>query len=121
MNISVPPQDAKSIDRHIGRRIREERVKRGMSQGELAQRIGITYQQAHKYENGVNRTAASRLLLIANALGVEVGDLLPTNGAVSPMEPIGRLELELARNFARITSERHRQSICQLIRSLANG
>ncbi len=118
MNMPVSILDTKSVDRYIGSRIREERIKRGMSQAELAQRIGVTYQQAHKYERGVNRTAASRLVQIAEVLGVEASDLLPATGSAYSPETVGRLELDLARNFARITSERHRQSICQLVRSL---
>lgn len=110
--------DLKAIDVYIGRRIREERVKRGMSQGDLAQRIGITYQQAHKYEKGVNRTSASRLLSIAEALGVDVTELLPAPAGSHASSMAGRRELELARNFSSITNDAHRQAICDLVRSL---
>ena len=118
MNMSVSVLDTKSVDRYIGSRIREERIKRGMSQAELAQRIGITYQQAHKYERGVNRTAASRLVQIAAVLGIDASDLLPATGTTTSPETVGRMELDLARNFARITNERHRQTICLLVRTL---
>lgn len=119
MSGQISIHDTKSVDLYVGGKIREARIRRGMSQAELAQRIGITYQQAHKYERGVNRTSASRLLLIAGALGVEICDLLPASGATAASRP-GRLELELARNFALITNENHRQSVCQLVRALAS-
>ena len=45
----------------------------GFTQQQLAERIGITYQQAHKYEKGINRMAASRLYKAAQVLGVDVG------------------------------------------------
>lgn len=83
--------------------------------------VGITYQQAHKYEHGVNRISAARLLLIAAALDVEVTDLLPAAGAAGFSEPARRADLELARNFARITNEQHRQAVCQLVRLLVGA
>ncbi len=118
MNMSVSAMDTKSVDRYIGSRIREERIKRGMSQAELAHLIGVTYQQAHKYERGVNRTAASRLVQIAAVLGVEPSELLPVTGCNCSPATGGRMELDLARNFARITDDRHRQVVCQLVRTL---
>ena len=45
----------------------------GLTQQQMAELIGVTYQQAHKYEKGINRVAAGRLCGIAGALGVEVG------------------------------------------------
>jgi transcriptional regulator with XRE-family HTH domain len=45
----------------------------GMTQPQLAELIGITYQQEHKYEKGINRIAAGRLYQIARVLGVDVG------------------------------------------------
>src|SRR3954447_18245086 len=48
-------------DRHIAARMRERRIMLGMTQQELAEAVGITYQQAHKYETGANRISAGRL------------------------------------------------------------
>ena len=42
----------------------------------MAESIGVTYQQAHKYEKALNRVAAGRLYLIAEALGVEAQDFV---------------------------------------------
>jgi transcriptional regulator with XRE-family HTH domain len=53
--------------------MRERRVMLGLTQQQMADLIGVTYQQAHKYEKGINRVAAGRLYSIARALGVEVG------------------------------------------------
>jgi transcriptional regulator with XRE-family HTH domain len=53
--------------------MRERRVMLGLTQQQMAELIGVTYQQAHKYEKGINRVAAGRLYRIAQALGVEVG------------------------------------------------
>ena len=64
---------SQDIDRHVGTRVRDRRIFLGLTQQQMAGLIGVTYQQAHKYEKGINRVAAGRLYHIARALGVEVG------------------------------------------------
>ena len=64
MNNMAKPMRGRStaaIDDHIGARIRERRVMLGVSQQQLAEMISVTYQQAHKYERGINRVSAGRL------------------------------------------------------------
>src|SRR4051794_31223821 len=56
------------IDRHVGARVRERRIMMGLTQQQLADLIGVTYQQAHKYERGINRVSAGRLYEIAQVL-----------------------------------------------------
>ncbi len=109
------------IDRHVGARVRERRIMLGLTQQQLADLIGVTYQQAHKYERGINRVSAGRLYEIAQVLSVPVGYFFDgLNGqparAVSPRE---RMCLELARNFAQIPNERHQEALSQLARVLA--
>ncbi len=60
------------IDCTVGKRIRQRRKSLGLSQTELAVRIGVKFQQVQKYETGVNRVAASRLWNIAEALSVPI-------------------------------------------------
>jgi transcriptional regulator with XRE-family HTH domain len=60
------------IDVHVGARIRLRRTLLGMSQGTLAEAIGLTFQQVQKYERGTNRVSSSRLVDMANALDVDV-------------------------------------------------
>lgn len=54
----------------IGKRIREARLLAQMTQEELADRIGVSFQQIQKYENATNKTSCSRLWLIAKALSM---------------------------------------------------
>ena len=61
------------VDRHVAARVRGRRILLGMSQQQMAERIGVANQQAHKYEMCINRLSAGRLYRIAGALGVEVG------------------------------------------------
>lgn len=109
------------VDRHVGARVRERRIMLGLTQQQLADLIGVTYQQAHKYERAINRVSAGRLFEIAHVLSVPVSyffDGLKQDGdrAVSPRE---RMCLELARNFAHIPNERHQEALSQLARVLA--
>jgi transcriptional regulator with XRE-family HTH domain len=60
------------VDKHIGSRVRARRVMLGMSQEKLADALGLTFQQVQKYEKGVNRIGASRLLHMAGILDVSI-------------------------------------------------
>lgn len=60
------------VDTHVGKRIRHRRWLVGMTQQQLAESVGIKFQQIQKYETGANRVSASRLWDIADALGVEI-------------------------------------------------
>jgi transcriptional regulator with XRE-family HTH domain len=113
---------AQDIDRHIGARLRQRRVMNGLTQQTLADLIGVTYQQAHKYENGVNRISAGRLYMIARVLGVDVSyfyEGLQDEPAKEP-SPQQRVFLDLARNFRSIRTRKHQEAICLLTRILAN-
>jgi len=59
-------------DVEIGRKIRALRLERGMSQSDLADGIGLTFQQVQKYEKGTNRVSAGRLQRIADLLNVPI-------------------------------------------------
>jgi transcriptional regulator with XRE-family HTH domain len=114
------PQDA---DRHVGAKLRERRLMLGMTQQQMAELIGVTYQQAHKYEKGINRVAGGRLYTIAQALGVEVSyfyEGLGTNADAFEPTSRQRLLLELTRSFTHITDRRQQEALCSLARALAN-
>jgi len=61
-----------SVDIHVGKQIRHRRWLIGMTQQQLAEKVGIKFQQIQKYETGTNRVSASRLWDIADALNVDV-------------------------------------------------
>ena len=116
-----PGNRTQDIDRHVGARVRERRIMLGFTQQQLADLIGVTYQQAHKYERGINRISAGRLFEIAHVLSVPVNyffeGLQEQEGrSITPRE---RMCLELARNFAQIPNERHQEALSQLARVLA--
>jgi transcriptional regulator with XRE-family HTH domain len=112
----VRPSD---VDRHVGQRIRMQRVLVGMTQQRLAMLIGVSYQQQHKYELGADRITAGRLHAIARALDVDLADLfVGLEGQAS--DEHDDLTLELLRAFLRIRNPRHQRAICLLARALVD-
>ena len=111
-----------AIDDHVGGRIRERRIMLGLTQQQLAEMIGVTYQQAHKYERGINRVSAGRLFEIAHALSMPITYFYDGIGDEGPrlITLHQRMQLEIARNFAEIRNEKHQNAVSQLARALAS-
>ncbi|MBV8096081.1 MAG: helix-turn-helix transcriptional regulator [Acetobacteraceae bacterium] len=110
------------VDVHVGSRIKIRREFLGFSQEHLAERLGIAYQQVQKYERGVNRISASRLLALSQVLDVPISfffDDMPDN----PLRTEDRLDhwepLELARAYWRISDSGVRHRVLELIKSMA--
>jgi transcriptional regulator with XRE-family HTH domain len=109
------------LDRHVAARLRECRIMRGMTQHQLAELIGVSYQQVHKYETGINRVAAGGLYQIARVLGVDVGDFyegLQSERRLIPADQ-QRMLLELSRNFTKIPKQEYQEALADLARALA--
>lgn len=120
--VTKPVNRGADVDRFVGGRIRERRVMLGLSQQQMANLIGVTYQQAHKYERGINRISAGRLYEIARVLSVPVSFFYEGLDDVQGSDDLSirqRMCLELARNFTQIPNERHREALSQLARVLA--
>jgi transcriptional regulator with XRE-family HTH domain len=67
------PQTPNNLDKHIGLRLKMRRIVLNMTQDDLAQKLGITFQQVQKYEKSLNRISASRLYEIACILNTDIG------------------------------------------------
>jgi transcriptional regulator with XRE-family HTH domain len=72
MEPKVPRSGLNPIDGHVGSRVRMRRLMLKMSQSDLADGLGLTFQQVQKYEKGTNRIGASRLQHISQILQVPV-------------------------------------------------
>jgi len=113
------PGAMQDVDHHVARRIRERRIMLGLTQQQVAERIGVTYQQVYKYEKGENRISVGCLHRIAQALGVGPGYFFEGLGTERPPEPRERRMPELARDFLNLLSRRHQEAIAGLARALA--
>ena len=114
------------LDVMVGARIRIFRTHCGMSQSDLAEKIGVAFQQVQKYEKGTNRVGASRLSRIAAVLGVSIGELFEASAekpgdAKSPFRLLaGRDALRVLTAFSRMTDPRVRRAIAQLVETVAD-
>jgi len=87
------------VDLSIGQRVRHRRWLTGMTQQQLADAIGIRFQQIQKYESGANRISAARLWSIARAMGVPISffyggmDDVRGEGVDDPMDAKETFEL----------------------------
>ena len=114
------------VDAHVGKRIRHRRWMVGMTQQQLADKVGIKFQQIQKYETGMNRVSASRLWDIADALGVQVAfffeGLSEDQVAVAAQGDIlaDKEALELVRSYYAIP-EAQRRRLFDLARVLSEA
>ena len=114
------------VDVHVGQRIRQQRWTLGITQSQLADAVGIKFQQIQKYETGMNRVSASRLWEIARALGVEIGFFFEGLDAGKGGKPIvpdpafgdSKEAVDLVRIYNAIP-EAQRKRLFELARALA--
>jgi transcriptional regulator with XRE-family HTH domain len=116
------PKSANAIDARVGVRLKVARETAGMTQRTLAERMGLTFQQIQKYENGRNRIACSRLVELADTLGVAPAALLVGVGgrdALQQREDADELAdaTALLRAYARL-SARGRRVLLQMASAL---
>lgn len=122
----APKRRADTRDTDIGKRVREQRLAKGMSQMQLAKHLGVTFQQIQKYENGMNRIGSGRLQRIAEALNVPVAHFFKSDGssAVSAPSPAEDLAIEgaerLLHAFRRIADNESRRALLQIAKSLGD-
>jgi len=127
------------VDTHVGSRLRQRRALLGMSQTDLGNAVGLTFQQVQKYERGFNRISSSRLFEFAKVLDVPVehffdGMAPSTSGAKrKPGRPKAadkagepdlntkRETLELVRAYYKIRSKDLRSKTRDLIEALAQN
>jgi transcriptional regulator with XRE-family HTH domain len=110
-----------AVDHLVGARLRERRTMLGWTQKELAERIGITYQQLHKYEEGVNRISAARLFRCAQELHTPIDFFFQDMGgeATHPLGARQRRALSLSRAFNEIPEAHLQRALTDLARMLA--
>jgi transcriptional regulator with XRE-family HTH domain len=112
--------DGGRVDAVIGERIRRRRIEFGLTQDQLAGRLGLSYQQLQKYERGANRISASRLYRLACCLDVApsyfYADL--TTPREDLEQGVDRPSLEVARAYAAVHDDRVRRAIAGLLRAV---
>jgi len=120
---------AHPVDVHVGKRVRHRRWLIGMTQQQLAEQVGIKFQQIQKYETGANRVSASRLWDIADTLDVPVSFFFDGleeeqkdmgDKSMLPADLMGDKEaLDLVRSYYAIP-ENQRRRLFELARVLSD-
>lgn len=112
------PRDLKYIDIIIGRNVKTLRLKRGLSQAQLAEALGLTFQQIQKYESAANRISASTLVEIARILDVESSALLPDPARPSPPAILTKREQQMLQSYQALSDPALRASVIRVLQAL---
>jgi transcriptional regulator with XRE-family HTH domain len=133
----MSPKQPDNVDKLVGRNIRIHRLAKGLSQTELANQLGVTFQQVQKYEKGVNRIGCGRLFQIASVLQVHVMDFFEGSKEAGRKKmaikgpaksPVARSvqdliaepqSFHLVQAFAEINDRRLRSSVVDLVKKIA--
>jgi transcriptional regulator with XRE-family HTH domain len=123
MTVKRPAKRPSIIDVTVGRNVRIWRMAKGTSQAQLANRLGVTFQQAQKYETGANRIGVERLVKVAVILGVPISVLFDGADGAEPSRSLLALvsdprSFRLAHAFATITDSALRLSLVNLVENI---
>lgn len=124
------------VDTHVGMRVKTRRLMLGLSQEELANAIGLTFQQVQKYEKGTNRISVSRLVDISQALKVPfiyflegmtgrrmaMRGMADTPQAALEQDPMSQRDvLELVRAYSSIETPQVKKQLLNMAKTLAES
>jgi transcriptional regulator with XRE-family HTH domain len=129
------PRKAGAVDIYLGNRVRAQRKILDITQDQLGQLIGVTFQQVQKYEKGINRIGPARLVDIAHHLGCTVQSLLsgaPSNGhaetpksdravAMDDLQSMARsnIGMRLVRAYLKLDTPKLRIAVAELAENLS--
>jgi len=109
------------VDVHVGKRLRQARLLSGLSQEELGDGIGVSFQAVQKYEQGENRLSASRLFRAARLLDQSVSfffDAIDGEAAARPAAVFSREEIDLVRHYRQIADLDVRERLIQVAKRI---
>ena len=138
MRRTVQEHGPHPVDAHVGNRLRQRRSLLGLSQTQLADLLGLTFQQVQKYERGSNRIASSRLFQLSQILDVrmpyffegippDVSVGAKSDAPIAESQPgdsdilFKRETLELVRAYFRIKDKKVRRRLRSLVRDVGDG
>src|SRR5262245_13826982 len=114
------------VDKLVGKNIRIFRIAKGISQTELGDAVGVTFQQIQKYEKGANRVGSSRLAQIASVLDVPISRFFdnavtasdgPVAGSLVTDLLISPYAVQMLKAFASLPNDKIRRSLVVLAKT----
>ena len=120
--VKFKPRSSGKPEIEMGKKIRLRRVEQHISQSELGEKLGVSFQQVQKYEKGVNRVVASRLQQIATALDVPVTFFYGGDGKAREVESLLFLDsafsLRLLRAYSKIKDQTVQRQLVSLMEAI---
>jgi transcriptional regulator with XRE-family HTH domain len=110
------------IDVQLGAKVRELRKSRGLSQAQVAEIIGLTFQQVQKYEHAGNRISVSTLLRLSRALDMSASAIiaeLAGESAHAEVWPNPAGSLSASRALLKVNSEPVKAAVIELLKAIA--
>lgn len=108
----------KDLDKKIGRVLRSLRQKRGISQTELGDKIGVTFQQVQKYETGKNRLSGSRMQIAAEVLNVSPAVFFSAEEYALAKD--NKMINELVGSFEKLT-DKQKHAVLEMVKGMVNA
>jgi transcriptional regulator with XRE-family HTH domain len=119
------PRSSGKLEIEMGKKIRLRRVEQRISQSDLGEKLGVSFQQVQKYEKGVNRVGATRLQQIATALDVSVTFFYDGDGKTKEVESLLFLDsafsLRLLRAYSKIKDQAIQHQMVSLMEAVADS
>jgi transcriptional regulator with XRE-family HTH domain len=123
--VKFKPRSCGKPEIEMGKKIRLRRVEQRLSQSDLGEKLGISFQQVQKYEKGVNRVGASRLQQIAVALDVPVTFFYDSDSKTKEVESLLFLDsafsLRLLRAYSKIKDQAVQRQMVLLMEAVADS
>ena len=119
------PRSSGKPEIEMGKKIRLRRVEQRISQSDLGEKLGVSFQQVQKYEKGINRVGAARLQQIATALDVPVTFFYDGDGKTKEVESLLFLDsafsLRLLRAYSKIKDQAVQRHVVSLMEAVADN
>ena len=123
--VEFKPRSSGKPEIEMGKKIRLRRVEQRLSQSDLGEKLGVSFQQVQKYEKGVNRVGATRLQQIATALDIPVTFFFDSDGKTKEVESLLFLDsafsLRLLRAYSKIQDQAIQHQMVSLMESVADN
>jgi transcriptional regulator with XRE-family HTH domain len=123
--VKFKPRSSGKPEIEMGKKIRLRRVEQRISQSDLGEKLGVSFQQVQKYEKGVNRVGATRLQQIATALDVSVTFFYDSDGKTKEVESLLFLDsafsLRLLRAYSKIKDQAVQRQMVSMMEAVADN
>ncbi|WCR53292.1 MAG: hypothetical protein PG981_000314 [Wolbachia endosymbiont of Ctenocephalides orientis wCori] len=107
-----------SFSIQLGKKIKRFRLLRGLNQTQLGEKVGVTYTQIQRYENGSNQVLISRLCELAKALSVDILSFF-TDVHIEPTDSWDEESEDVLKEYSKIKSKKSRDFVYSLTKFLS--